>query len=398
LKNRKKAPGFPVYRRAMPAIPRLQQNKTMRIPISQKYILQVFLRFLGLSLFVFASIFVMVNFVRMVTEGALKGFSFYFLCKSILYLVPNIISLSLPLSFLMAVLLSLGQLSQEGEIVAMRAGGFSFPEILSAMFRTSLLACVVLLAVNNWWGPSALKRSADYTRTMVNRVTRVELKPRTFQKVADWIIYSDAVDAASSVLKGVKLIRRVNVRNEPVFVTKINAEDGTYSLVRERGIAIELRSGQFSQTDYKDAGRIMYGSFSSYRTLIPFFSDAEGMRKLYPREIPTSGLLRRLSESALEAEVAGKYRIEIASRLAMALSPLVFFLIGAPLGVVLEKKSRSAGFTLSLLIIFLYYGLSIISMVLTRKHPWLFPWAMFSPAAAGAAIGLWMWKKRLSAQ
>ncbi len=68
----------------------------MRIPIAQKYVMQVFLRFLGLSLFVFISIFIMVNFVRMVTEGALKGFSFYFLFKSVLYLVPNIISLSLP--------------------------------------------------------------------------------------------------------------------------------------------------------------------------------------------------------------------------------------------------------------------------------------------------------------
>ncbi len=372
--------------------------KIKRIPVSQKYVLRAFLHYLGLSLFVFVSIFVMVNFVRMVTEGALKGFSFYFLFKSVLYLVPNVVSLSLPLSFLMAVLLSLGQLSQEGEIVALRAGGFSFQEILSAMFKTSLLACAALLVLNNWWGPSSLRRSADYTRTMINRVTRVELKPRTFQKVADWIIYSEEVDQASSALKRVKLIRRLNARNEPVSVTKINAGDGTYSVVRERGIAIELRGGQFSQTDYRDVGKVLYGSFSSYRTLIPFFTDAEGMRKLYPREISTPGLLKRISELDLEEEVSVKYKVEIVSRLAMALSPLVFFLIGAPLGVVLEKKGRSAGFTLSLLIIFLYYGLSIISIVMTRKHMWLFPWAVFLPAAAGAGAGLWMWKKRLSAR
>lgn len=368
------------------------------IPVSQKYVLQVFLRFLGLSLFVFASIFIMVNFVQMVTEGALKGFSFYFLFKSILYLVPNVVSLSLPLSFLMAVLLSLGQLSQQGEIVALRAGGFSFGDILSAMFRVSVLACLVLLALNNWWGPAALRRSADYTRTMINRVTRVELKPRTFQKVADWIIYSREVDAAASTMKGVKLIRRVSTRNEPVFVTKINAADGTYSVVRERGIAIELRNGQFSQTDYQSPGKVVSGAFSSYKTLIPFFSDAEGMRKFYPREIPTPGLMRRLAEGKLEPDVAVKYRVEIVSRIAMALSPLVFFLVGAPLGVVLEKKSRSAGFTLSLFIIFVYYGMSIVSIVLTRKNPWLYPWAVFCPAAAGAFAGLWMWKKRLAAR
>jgi len=370
----------------------------MRFPISQKYVLQVFSHFLGLSLFVFASIFVMVNFVQIVVQGALGGFSFYFLFKSILYLLPNIISMSLPISFLLAVLLSLGQMSQEGEIIALRAGGFSFTGILAAMFWASVLACIFLLAANNWFGPVALKRSGDYTMTMINRVTKVELKPRTFQKISDWVIYSDEVDSLVNGLKGVKLIRRVNMKNEPVFVTKINAGEGTYSVLRERGIAIELRGGQFSQTDYKDADKVLYGDFSSYKTLIPFFSESTDSRKLYAREISTAGLMRRIADGTADADTAWKYRIEIASRFAMALTPLVFFLIGAPLGVVLEKKGRSAGFTLSLLIIFLYYGFSITSMVLARKYEALFPWAMFVPAAAGAALGLWMWKKRLFAR
>ncbi|HBB66459.1 MAG: hypothetical protein A2X28_10000 [Elusimicrobia bacterium GWA2_56_46] len=370
----------------------------LRVSLSQKYVLRVFSHFLALSLFVFASIFVMVNFVQMVVQGALGGFSFYFLFKSILYLLPNIVSMSLPLSFLMAVLLSLGRLSQDGEIVALRAGGFSFTEILAAMFWASVLASFVLLAVNNWFGPAALKRSTDYTISMVNRVTKVELKPRTFQRISDWVIYSDEVDSRSSGLKGVKLIRRINADGEPSLVTKINSADGTYSVLRERGIAIELRNGQFSQTDYKDDDKVLYGEFVSYKTLIPFFSESAGSRRLYAREIPTAGLVKRLSDTALEVETAAKYRAEIASRFALALTPLVFFLIGAPLGVVLEKKSRSAGFALSLLIIFIYYGFSIIAMVLARKHSWLFPWAMFAPAVSGAALGLWMWKKRLYAR
>ena len=340
----------------------------------------------------------MVNFVQIVVQGALGGLSVYFLFKSVLYLLPNIVSMSLPLSFLLAVLLSLGQMSQEGEIVALRAGGFSFTDILAAMFWASILACAVLLAVNNWLGPVALKRSTDYSLTMINRVTRVELKPRTFQKISDWIIYSDEVDALSKGLKGVKLIRRVNIKNEPVFVTKINAGEGTYSVLRERGIAIELRNGQFSQTDYKDADKVLYGDFTSYKTLIPFFSDSVDSRKLYAREISTTGLIRRLSDGTVDSDTAGKYRIEIASRFAMALTPLVFFLIGAPLGVVLEKNSRSAGFTLSLMIIFLYYGFSITSMVLARKYAFFFPWGMFVPAAAGSVLGVWMWKKRLYAR
>jgi len=316
----------------------------------------------------------------------------------VLYLVPNVVAFSLPLSFLMAVLLSLGQLSQEGEIIALRAGGFSFSEIMSSMFMASILSCALLLALNHWLGPKALKRSADYTRTMINRITRVELKPRTFQQMADWVIYSEEVEPSARRLRAVKLIRRANAGKEPVFVTKINASEGSYSVLRERGISIELRNGQFSQTDYKDPDKVMYGDFDSYKTLIPFFSDSEGMRKYYPREMSTPMLLGRLAERSLETDVAWKYRIEIASRFAMALTPIVFFLLGAPLGVALEKKSRSAGFALSLVIIFLYYGLSITATVLSRKHHWLFPWAIFAPAAAGALVGLLLWRRRLFAR
>jgi lipopolysaccharide export LptBFGC system permease protein LptF len=159
-----------------------------------------------------------------------------------------------------------------------------------------------------------------------------------------------------------------------------------------------LRNGQFSQTDYKDPNKVLYGDFASYKTLIPFFSGILASRKLSPRELSTADLRARLADAALPGELSVKYRIEIASRLAMALAPLVFFLLGAPLGVVLEKKSRSAGFVFSLVIIFFYYGFSITSMVLARKYGWLFPWVMFAPAAAGAALGLWMWRKRLFAR
>ncbi|MBU2572625.1 MAG: LptF/LptG family permease [Elusimicrobia bacterium] len=368
------------------------------MPISQKYVLSVFSHFFWLSLFVFASLFVMINFVQIVNQGALSGFSFYFLAVSILYLLPNIIAISLPLSFLMSVLLSLGQLSQDGEIMALRAGGFSFGEILRAMFQASVLACALLLFVNNWLGPRSLKRSTDYISSMINRVTKIELKPRTFQNISDWVIYSKEVDSGTRRLKGVKLVRRMNKNGAPSFITVINAKEGAYTVLRERGIEISLENGQFSQTDCGNRQKLLYGDFNSYKTLIPFFSGREDTRKLRANELSTPGLLKRLKDAALDAETALKYRIEISSRLAMALTPVLFFLIGAPFGVVLEKRGRTAGFALSLLIIFFYYGFSITAMVLAKKHAWLFPWVIFTPGAAAAALGLWLWRKRLFAR
>ena len=88
----------------------------------------------------------------------------------------------------------------------------------------------------------------------------------------------------------------------------------------------------------------------------------------------------------------------MATRLALALAPLAFFLVGAPLGVALDKRGRSAGFAITLGIIFFYYGLTITGSVLARKYPPLFPWAIFVPALATSLAGAWLWKRRLYAK
>ena len=339
--------------------------------------------------------FVMLNFVQMVNQGVLAGFSFYFLAKSILFLLPNILGTSLPLAFLLAMLLSLGDMSQDGEIIALRAGGYSFYEILSGVFWAAALASLFLLAVNNWVGPRYLKRSTDYTVTMLNRVTKIDLKPRTFQKISDWVLYAEGVNSLGGTMRGVKLFRPINKGEEPAFVTKINASEGRYRVISERGLEIELGQGQFSQTDCKLPEKILYGNFRSYRTLLPFFSENGPGRKLNQREISTPGLLARLKAGVEDPNVADKYRIEVATRLALALAPLAFFLVGAPLGVALDKRGRSAGFAITLGIIFFYYGLTITGSVLARKYAALFPWAIFVPAVATAAAGVWLWKRRL---
>ena len=130
----------------------------MRIPIFQRYILKVFVPVFLLSTFVFTALFMMVNFMQIIHRGILSGFSFYFLFKVLVYLIPNIFSMVLPLAFLMATLLSLGQLSGDGEIMAMRAGGFSFKEILMSLFASALVVALLLVFINNWLGPVFIKK------------------------------------------------------------------------------------------------------------------------------------------------------------------------------------------------------------------------------------------------
>ncbi len=93
----------------------------MRITVAQRYVLGVFGGFFLLSVFIFSALIVMVNFLQILHEGVLQGFSFPLMSRTLLYLLPNVLALVVPIAFLMALLMSLGQLSRDGEVMALRA-------------------------------------------------------------------------------------------------------------------------------------------------------------------------------------------------------------------------------------------------------------------------------------
>ncbi len=368
----------------------------MRIPIFQRYILKVFIPFFLLSTFLFTALFMMVNFMQIIHRGILSGFSFYFLFKTLVFLIPNIFSMVLPLAFLMATLLSLGQLSGDGEIMAMRAGGYSFKEILTSLLASSLVVVFLLVFITNWFGPLSLKKSNDYVLAMVNKITKLELRAQTFQKISDWEIYSDEVDNKAQKLLNVKLSRTFKKSdNNSLWLLKIDAKEGSYRIIKEKGLLMKFGNGRFNQVDFKNNETLVHGTFKAYETLIPFFSKSTLNRKLYPKEMQSFELLDKIKANALSQSMLMKYKVDFITRFTMVLSPVIFFLIGAPLGLLLEKKGKAMGFSLTLLIIFIYYGISVISMALAKKHGIFFPWILYVPPILGFAAGAYIWRAKL---
>ena len=158
---------------------------------------------------------------------------------------------------------------------------------------------------------------------------------------------------------------------------------------------VQLYDGQFSQTDSRNPGRLINGSFSSYETVLNFFGE-DRQKKIEKRELSSSELFKLADSGKFDAEDTSSFRCEAVSRIALSFGPLLFFLIGAPLGVVLDKSGKSRTFAFSLLILFFYYGFTIGGMMLARRHNVFYPWAMFVPSAAGFIAGGILWKKRLS--
>lgn len=368
----------------------------MGFTILQKHILKSFLPFFGLSVLVFTSLMIIVNLVQFVGMGILSGFSAYFLFKAVFYALPNILSIILPIAFLMALLLTLSELTNDGEIVAMRAGGYSFNEILAPVLAFSLLLFLFLVYSNNWLGPLSFKKSNQYIAAMAKKITKIELRPKTFQKILDWNIYSEKVDGKRKKMEKVRLSRNFeNERGETSWILRVNAEKADYRIIRERGILVELVDGNFSRENFKRNLRMIYGRFDSYSIFMPFFTGGPPDKEPHRYEMSTPRLMGRLKRGIMDEGTEFKYKIEALSRNTLVFTPLIFFIIGAPLGLLLEKKGKAQSFSLSLFVIFAYYGLFTMSKIAVKSRQDLFPWAMFAPTVLGFAAGFYIWKKKL---
>jgi lipopolysaccharide export system permease protein len=144
-----------------------------------------------------------------------------------------------------------------------------------------------------------------------------------------------------------------------------------------------------------EPSKYLSATFASYRILIPLLAAAATVRQPDIQELNSMKLLDRLHNPSTVESHRLEYLTEMAVRSAGALSPFVFFWLGCPLGLSLEKHARATGFAMSLGVLFLYYGLMAVGIGLGRRHLGLSSTAPWLPVVAGLVTGMWLWGRRL---
>lgn len=144
--------------------------------ILDKYILKQMMQPFLFGVAAFSTIFVASSFLFRVTQYITQyGASYSSLIRLFLCLMPEVINYTFPMSMLLAALLTMGQLSSNSEITAMRSGGLSFRRIaapiLAAGFVVSLFSVV-------WAEKVVPPAKSEYERIIKVEIKR-DTKPRT---------------------------------------------------------------------------------------------------------------------------------------------------------------------------------------------------------------------------
>jgi lipopolysaccharide export system permease protein len=295
---------------------------------------------------------------------------------------------ALPVSFLFGVLLAIGRMAGDVEIIAMRACGVGIRGLVTPIALLGIALSLSTLALCLEVEPAARREMSAAVRMMLVRGASVE--PGRFNTVGDRTLYVDE-RVGSNKLRGIL----ISDRTDPKRPFLVFAESGSMSvdeyhavlrLTLEHGdVHIDARDGEgdryqrvgFERLEYQiDVGKMMNPN-----------------QPLRPREMPLAELREvaaRIAAGSKEPlrEEAPAYATNLERRYALPAAPVLFALVGVPLGMQRKRGARSYGVILCALLAFGYYALQSFSESLATDRGFPPRLAMWLPNLAFAVVGV----------
>lgn len=313
---------------------------------------------LGLLLFTFILLLDTIsNLMRiLVSRGADLGT----VLRAFLYLLPSILSVTIPMAFLLGVLLAFGRLASDSEIVALRASGVSPARLLRPVTALAFVSGLVTFYVVGIALPAANQAYRELIFKLVISKARTQMAPRVFNDdlVPSMVFYISDIDSLSGEWKDV-FIHDARTQGKPRLIL---ARTGRLHVDEERKtVGLDLTDAtvySFNQIDPADfhLERMAAGYQPlPYETFFPNVALSKGDREMTLGEL--EDMVRTLKEHGKGRTDWGRYAVEFHKKFAIPTACLVFGLLGLGLSLGSKKEARSAAFGLSILVIFVYYVL-----------------------------------------
>jgi LPS export ABC transporter permease LptF/LPS export ABC transporter permease LptG len=277
----------------------------------------------------------------------------------VLLSIPWIIVLTLPMAFLLGVLIGIGRLSSDSELVALRACGVG----PATLYRPALAAAAVLSGVVFLFYNLVLPRANNELTRSMARVAATSVvnlvAPRTFREPRpDVTLFFDRVGADGRSFEGVFLkLGEDDERTDRVIV----ARRGALSLEGGK-LWLDLQSSVVHEVDLANPSRYRTNRNEVQRIL--FSEDIEStaqQRITYEKGLRAQSLLELIQTGRQMKNVSPERRrlalVEIHKKFSIPFACFAFAVIGIPLAETSRRGGRGSGFALSLAILVLYYVL-----------------------------------------
>jgi LPS export ABC transporter permease LptG len=359
--------------------------------------------------------------------------------RLLLLSLPNIVVLTVPMSLLFGILIAIGRLSSDSEVIAMRALGISTRTIYLPVFLFSFAVFLINLYLMNVALPRGNSEFAKLRAEIFTSTIEKEIQPRRFyDDYENLMIYVNNVEAKTGEWKGVFVAdtrgeempsstpltpqqmaeraarEREDQRHETAAGVLPNAggqriviaQTGNLGVLRNGNqvqVWMNLHNAQTHVMDPRRPDRYDLNRNVAQRILLPdkySVQDVAGqyakslremdLRELVRQEQMLRNVTSKKSATEIERETYNLARVEIHKKFAIPFACIVFGVLGLPLGITNRRGGKSSGFSLSIGIILFYYVMIINGEALARSGRVSPAVGMWTPNVFLLVIGIYL--------
>jgi lipopolysaccharide export system permease protein len=400
-----------------------------------RYTLSEFLLSFLVSFAFFFFIFFINQLLVMAEEIFARQVPFWDVLLFIIFSLPSIVALSFPFGALLGALMSVGRLSSDNELLAMRASGIPLRRVLRPLLAVGLLLSVVSFVMNDYFLPLGNLRLGRMYRKILYSNPSIELEPYSVKKYQDTVIITGAIEG--NRISNLVIIDK-NDRNQKRVITARRAV--LEEAAGQRGVISIRLEDVFSQAraadgrdrfEYTTADSMIYNillkdisvafmnpgpremrSVDVWRQIRVMEKQFAGTLREHDREVERLALdlamqARYLRDTAFGdsaavaqglTELAGAYAryrtarehspvdrnlqlylLEFHKKFSIPFACLIFVLFAFPLSLLARRSGRAMGFGLGLLVSAVYWGLLFMGQTLGMRLELPPPLAMWLP-------------------
>lgn len=315
-----------------------------------------------LGIVIFTLVLLMGRLISLTDMVVTHGVPLADVSRMILYLIPSFLVFTIPMAFLLAVLLAFGRLSADNEIVVIKASGVSLSQMLPPVIFCALVAVLLALGASTIgapWGNSAFK---ELTFQVLKNNLTATIREKTFwEDIPGVVMYTDHYDEQSQTLNGVI----IHDGRSPDLPMTIFARDGVVSSEPgSQALQMSLHNGSIHMAGADGLYRLVH--FGEYIMSIGEKGNGAVISR-NEQDMLLSELQSQIDDPGTLAKNRLKAVVEFQSRFTFPFTSLVFAIIAVPLGIQNRRAGKSGGFTTSISIILAYYVLMSIVRTLAER-------------------------------
>jgi len=347
---------------------------------------------LGFAVFTF--VLLMGRFMKLADLVIAKGVPVSDVARLLLYMLPSFSFITIPMAFLLALLLAFGRLSADNEITALKSGGIGLYGILTPVFFFAFLAYIATSVITIYalpWGNTAFK---TLLYNAINVRVNISLKDQVFNDdFPGLVIYVARYDEAKHQITGVLIYDERNAKEPSTIFARrgmIMTDPG------KKALRLRLIDGGIHRMKGKSDYQLM--EFDSYDLSITFDQKYKIVPTVNELDMTFTELRNAMKAPGVAPNILRDLRLEFHRRLAFPFACFVFALIGVPLGMQNRRSGKSSGFSICLAVLLIYYIFLSFGKSLGQNAIVSPAIAMWMPNLLFISLGIYLFKKTAAEQ